>query len=612
MTRFNFAARLLLPSAIAAMGLATIFAAPRQVPVTAPVPNPVNYRPDTASIPLPPKARLIINNPKLKPLAEVLNGEIALLIGARLELSDGPSRPGDIIISIVSPDMAARQAVVVNDRANVYGFDYNSCARASAYLLQLITPWITDKRTPNSPRDSTFISSASFAPPALPAYSGLLIDVARKYHSISTLKQLVELCRIYQVRYLQLHLTDDQAFTFPSAAYPKLTTRNEHGGPAYTLEELRDLESYARDRAVAIVPEFEVPGHGAAMNRTMPELFKITGTKPYDHHATINFVNDNVLKALDAIVGEMCDVFQTSPYFHIGGDEADIALVDQHSDFKKAFEKYKLKGKAQQELYRNFLNQMNDIVKKHKKQTIVWEGFGRDPNTKFPVSKEIVVMGFESSYYLPENLAEDGYRVINAAWTPLYIVNEHAWDLSKLYDWNPLSFGTFSELYSKTNWHKVKKAPLVMGAQMCSWEQPQAVEVESLQYRLGAMMERLASPDKPRPFEAFWHSLPGSAIRRLLELPVRIGAETLVKRGPDEYDTPHFVDSAVVTLAADANIAGDEIRYTIGGDEPTAGSLLYQSPFTIKETSIAYAGMFRNGTRIGNCSGNIFYKVRKK
>lgn len=44
------------------------------------------------------------------------------------------------------------------------------------------------------------------------AYRGLLVDVARSRHGIDTLKQCVELCRLYKIRYLQLHLTDGQAW----------------------------------------------------------------------------------------------------------------------------------------------------------------------------------------------------------------------------------------------------------------------------------------------------------------------------------------------------------------------------------------------------------------
>ncbi|MCX6874362.1 MAG: family 20 glycosylhydrolase [Verrucomicrobia bacterium] len=68
------------------------------------------------------------------------------------------------------------------------------------------------------------------------AYRGLMIDVARQYHMIDNLKQIVEMCRLYKVRYLQLHLTDDQGFMFPTKAFPKVFTQIQNGGQPYTLE----------------------------------------------------------------------------------------------------------------------------------------------------------------------------------------------------------------------------------------------------------------------------------------------------------------------------------------------------------------------------------------
>ena len=65
-------------------------------------------------------------------------------------------------------------------------------------------------------------------------YRGLLIDLARKWHSVETIKKIIDLASFYKINYLQLHLTDDQLFTFPSENFPKLQTKNNH----YTKEEL--------------------------------------------------------------------------------------------------------------------------------------------------------------------------------------------------------------------------------------------------------------------------------------------------------------------------------------------------------------------------------------
>jgi len=43
-------------------------------------------------------------------------------------------------------------------------------------------------------------------------------------------------CRMYKVRYLHLHLTDDQGWCFPSTKYPQLGSKNvgTHGGAIRT------------------------------------------------------------------------------------------------------------------------------------------------------------------------------------------------------------------------------------------------------------------------------------------------------------------------------------------------------------------------------------------
>ena len=50
-------------------------------------------------------------------------------------------------------------------------------------------------------------------------YRGLLIDLARKWHSVETIKKIIDLASFYKINYLQLHLTDDQLFTFPSKTF---------------------------------------------------------------------------------------------------------------------------------------------------------------------------------------------------------------------------------------------------------------------------------------------------------------------------------------------------------------------------------------------------------
>ena len=393
------------------------------------VPWPQTLKLAHGTLPLTPQSRIVCQDPKLLPLANILAEEIQLVSGLKLAVAPGKPGHGDIALAI-DPSLAKEAyRLDVADTANVTAGNYQAVALGTATLLQSLAVRGGEVALPRM--------SLQDEPQA--DFRGLMIDVARKYHTIESLKDMVELCRLYKVRYLQLHLTDDQAFTFPSRAYPKLNEKPQHGGKCYTIEMLQDLVAYADARGVTIIPEYEVPGHSAAANRAMHDLFIIAHTKPYEHHASINFCKAEVMQAVATIVGEMCEVFQSSPYFHIGGDEADLALADQNVDFQAAMKKYGLPN--QHELYRQFLCRMDEIVKKHGKQMIVWEGFGR--HGKIQIPKDIIVMSYEIRFYLPHDLVNDGYKVVNASWTPLYVVNDNRRPPSEIYAWNLRQFKPF-------------------------------------------------------------------------------------------------------------------------------------------------------------------------
>jgi hexosaminidase len=444
----------------------------------------------------------------LLPLAGILAEEVHALTGKRLPVEEGRAGPGDIVLAVDAALKGETYKVEVDNRAAVHGGNYGAVALGTVTLLQAIQL---------RGCKAVLFGMAVSDEPAV-AYRGLLVDVARQYHSIASLKQVVQLCRLYKIRYLQLHLTDDQSFMFPSKTYPQLATKNEHGGKTYALEALKDLVAYADARNVTIVPEYEVPGHSAAANRALPDLFIIRRTKPYEHHASINFAKDEVMKAVGTIVGEMCEVFRSSPYFHVGGDEADLALADQNTEFQAAFKKRNLPN--QHQLYREFLVDMNEIVKRHGKRMVVWEGFGREPNSPVQIPKDIIVMAYEIRFYMPDALMRDGYTVINAAWTPLYVVNANCRPPEEIYAWHLQQFKPFGAKPSDTG-VTVPVGGKVFGAQMCTWEQPEKMELPSLRNRLPAMAERIWNPAASKDYADFARRQ--KATDRLLDQLVRTG-----------------------------------------------------------------------------------------
>ena len=256
-------------------------------------------------------------------LADILSGEINLLTGLKLSVAHGAARAGDIVLAIngnlkAGEDILrvkAREVVrtregayrltvgnqmktvgnqmkTVGNQVKVEGFDYRAVAEGTATLLQAITR-----------------EGSGFVVPAMTIddwphadYTGAMVDVARQDNPMSYLRQMVDTCRVYKVRYLQLHMTDDQAWTFPSTAFPKLGTLNgsAHGGPrceVYKLDELKALVKYADERGVTLVPELETPGHCTFLCNRLPEFF--------GKGQAMDVSMPNIYQALDNMVREL-------------------------------------------------------------------------------------------------------------------------------------------------------------------------------------------------------------------------------------------------------------------------------------------------------------------
>lgn len=537
------------------------------------VPWPKSLVVETGALPFSRTPTIVTKDPALAPLRGVLLGELGRAYPKATQTN------GTVRLSLNPKLEPERYRLTVGKEVAIEGGSYGAVAMGTATLLQSLSESPKGLSLPKLRIDDQPSSD----------YRGLLVDVARRFHSIANLKQCVDLCRLYKIRYLQLHLTDDQAFTFPSTAFPTLQQANNPGNPGYTLAELKDLVAYADARAVTIIPEIDMPGHSATLNRALPDLFKLKGTRPYEHHATINFANDDVIKAVETLVGEVCDVFRSSPYFHMGGDEADYALADQHPDFQAAFKRLGLPDKSQHQLYRRFIGLVNEMAKRRGKKLIVWEGFGREPDSPFPIPKDVLVMEFENAYYAPTDLLADGYQLVNASWTPLYVVNQHVWQAKKVYDWDLTKFGRFSTLWATTGWYEAPSTTGIVGAQVCSWEQPEYLEIQNLRRVIPAMAERVWNPAR-RPFEDFSTRLTATdALLGRLVSPVEIKAQGLAALGPDDFDNATFSAPATLTLSARSD---GILRFTLDGTPPSAASAEYKAPVEVKDTATLRAALF--------------------
>jgi hexosaminidase len=426
-------------------------------------------------------------------LAGVFVDEIAALTGLKFSVTTNVA-DAQIVFKLDSNLGEEHYSVLVDtDRAVVCGGSLRAIAWGSVTISQLAGR--QDACTTNTGRQDASITSlpcASITDYPDSTHRGMMLDLARNWHPIEVIRESVVLCRWYKVKYLHLHFTDDPSWTLPSAAFPDLPSVNRH----YSREELVELEDYANACGVTIIPEIDVPGHAKCMVAAIPDLVA-TSTKA---EGVICPARESTYETLDTLIGEVLDIFKATPYFHIGADEVDMTAWTD-CEFCHAY-MVEHGIKTEQELYRHFIVRMRDIVSKHGKQTVVWEGFAVDGEIEIP--KDIMVMAFESHYEHPGKLLSSGYTVVNTSWQPLYVVNDTNWSPEKIYSWNIYRWEHFWE---KSMAHPdgidVPTDSNVVGAQLCAWEQPAEREIPSLRLRLAAMSERIWNVSKTREDFAF-------------------------------------------------------------------------------------------------------------
>ena len=340
-------------------------------------------------------------------------------------------------------------------------------------------------------------------------YRGLMVDLARNWHPFDCLLKFVDICYFYKIKYLHLHFVDNEGYTLPSKAFPKLAKEGE----SYTFDEIAQLCEYAKERGIELIPEMEMPGHIYTLNEAYPEIFANTPDEGAD--SSIVTENGAVLggesvlcagsqKAFEGIIkliDEVLDMFGCK-YIHLGSDEVNTSAWDNCSVCREYMKKNSIKNA--EELYCDFTRRVTEYVLAKGVTPIIWEGFGEEYSHM--ISKDVVVIGWESYYQNPEKLFKSGYKLINCSWQPLYIVPSvtERWGIKEILDWNVYNWQHWWEKSEATlNPITLPESEQIWGAQICVWEQPYERGINFLAENLAALTERVWSHRRYRTFAGF-------------------------------------------------------------------------------------------------------------
>lgn len=144
-------------------------------------------------------------------------------------------------------------------------------------------------------------------------YRALMVTPAIAYLPIGFLEHIVDGLCANKLNVLHVHWSDVSSFPFASEAYPRLAKGAYAPSAVYTPPQLRAFVEYARTRAVRVIPEFDMPGHGG-WHFGMPELV----LEPCP--TVLDVTSDATYEFLAAFLAEVASIFPDEVLM-LGGDE---------------------------------------------------------------------------------------------------------------------------------------------------------------------------------------------------------------------------------------------------------------------------------------------------
>jgi len=536
-----------------------------------PYPREINLTGNHLNLKSTPNIKAIDGS--LIPLAELLTNDIFKITG--VIVSHDLHGAEDITLALDHTIPANEYQISITDAIRVKGSNYHSVALGVTTLIQLLSmegnnlsfPKLTIRDSPSN------------------EFRCLMVDVARRVIDCKTLKQSVELCRFYKIPYMQIHISDDQAFCFPSTHYPELAT----AGHSYTLTELTDLVDFATIRGVTIIPELDGPGHSTAIRAANPAVFGSTA------FSALDLVSDTTYQGLKVLLGEMLSVFHTSPWFHIGADEAGLNDAFLNTSSVKAF--MSAKGYNADDLQRMYVVRMDSIVRSLGAKTMAWESFKADnSNQKVKIPTDILVNCWETMYELPQNYVKTGFNIINTSWKPYYTTRDKRWHPEYIYNFTKFSFANHWKYAPSFNPFEITPTQQVKGGQMCVWEQFDVQIVSGVRNRIPAFSEYYWLEDK-RPGYADYASRFTAADKRFEQLltacRVEVTGTNQIPEQPVEWKgevlpNPNGVQtnfqywfSTEAHLKITPVSPDITIYYTTNGSQPTPSSKVMEGDLTI-------------------------------
>lgn len=161
-------------------------------------------------------------------------------------------------------------------------------------------------------------------------YRGVLIDTARNYFSVDSIKRTIEAMASSKLNTFHWHITDSQSFPFVSKSNPTFSKLGAYSpSKVYTEKDIKEIIEFAHVRGIRVLPEFDAPAHvGEGWQDT--GVVACFNAQPWSQYCVeppcgqLDPTKPELYDYLEGIYGDMIEIFKPD-IFHMGGDEVSLS-----------------------------------------------------------------------------------------------------------------------------------------------------------------------------------------------------------------------------------------------------------------------------------------------
>jgi hexosaminidase len=477
------------------------------------LPRPLEARERTGSFTIDARGTSIEHESGLGSEAAYLESALSDVFGRRLSRGGGSNTirlgrdPQLDVDGDGRPDAEGYTLRISRRAIRIVGADRAGVLYGIQTLRQLIPLSAYEAAARGDARRTVSIRRVAIADAPLFGYRGMGIDVARHFESKQTIKKLLDLMAFLKLNRLHFHLTDDEGWRLEIPGLPELTSYGARrgfdldedtmlhqamgsgndllpgdgvfgkadsereanlgrtpdyqgfeqatlnyvgdGSGYYTTDDYEEILSYAAERHIEVIPEFDFPAHARAAVQAMERRYeRLAGSDPAEagryrlldpddtsEHRSVQSYTDNLAnpciestyRFLAKVVSEVRDIYNRAgaplSMVNLGGDEAPGPDRWQGSPLCQS--NPETAGKTDDELMDYFFSRWNEIALTAAPRTAGWEdvilagtgGLQLDRFVPLPW-QNVWGWGREQIAY---QFANDGIPVILAHATNLYM-----------------------------------------------------------------------------------------------------------------------------------------------------------------------------------------------